>query len=65
MANVSNEDLELVDSWAEASKNSKGYQDRHLVLNLIEQFKNDLNDRDFLNPGGDAPVKAVATWIFS
>jgi len=52
MANLNNEDLELVDSWVEASKNSKGYQDRHLVLNLIEQFKNDLNIRDYSNPGG-------------
>jgi len=52
MANLIYEDLELVDSWTEASKNSKGYQDRHLVLNLIEQFKNDLNSRDFSNPGG-------------
>ena len=65
MANLSNEDLKLVDSWAEASENSKGYQDRQLVLNLIQQFKNDLMVENFQIRGGDAPVTAVATWIFS
>ena len=65
MANLNDEDLELVDSWAEVAENSKGYQDRHLVLNLIEEFKNNLNSRDFSNTGGGARVTAVATWILS
>ena len=64
MANLIYEDLELVDSWAEASKNSKGYQDRHLVLNLIEQFKNDLNSRDFSNPGGTLRLQQLLLGFF-
>ena len=64
MADLSNEDLELVDSWAEASKNSKGYQDRHLVLNLIEQFKNDLNSRNFSNPGGTLRLQQLLLGFF-
>ena len=42
MANISADELQPVNSWLEAVQNSKGYEDKSLILNLIEQFKANL-----------------------
>ena len=39
MANLSDDDLEHVKSWAEAVDKSKGYDGKELVSNLVNQFK--------------------------
>jgi len=39
MANLSDDDLEHVKSWAEAVDKSKGYDEKELVSNLVNQFK--------------------------
>jgi len=50
MANMSNDELQPVNSWLEAVQNSKGYEDKPLLLNLIEQFKANLCNRLPSNP---------------
>jgi putative methyltransferase (TIGR04325 family) len=45
MSNISQDELEVVNSWAKALEGSKGYNDKSLVLNLIEQFRLNLPSR--------------------
>jgi putative methyltransferase (TIGR04325 family) len=50
MANLSEDELQPVSSWLEATQNSKGYQDKSLVVDLIEKFKVNLPNRLSNNP---------------
>ena len=50
MANLSEDELQPVSSWVEAVQNSKGYQDKSLVVDLIEKFKVNLPNRLSNNP---------------
>jgi putative methyltransferase (TIGR04325 family) len=50
MANLSEDELQPVSSWLDAVYNSKGYQDKSLVVDLIEKFKVNLPIRLSNNP---------------
>jgi putative methyltransferase (TIGR04325 family) len=50
MANLSEDELQPTNSWLEAVRNSKGYENKSLVLDLIEQFKANLVNRLAINP---------------
>ena len=60
MANLTEEDLVGVASWAEAQAMSKGYMDEALITNFLEQFIHDLPQRILENS-----IQAPATQKFS
>ena len=45
MASMSKDELQPVNSWLEAVQNSKGYEDKSLLLDLIREFKANLYNR--------------------
>ena len=57
MANLSDNDLEHVKSWAEAVDKSKGYDEKELVVNLVQQFKAQLKNRPFAISKGEETLR--------
>lgn len=57
MANLSDDDLEHVKSWTEAVDKSKGYDEKELVSNLVNQFKAQLKNRPFAIPKGEETLR--------
>lgn len=57
MANLSEGELQSVNSWLEAVRNSKGYEDKFLVLDLIRKFETDLVSRLAKNPFGNQSLR--------
>ena len=45
MASIGKDELQPVNSWLEAVHNSKGYEDKSLLLDLIGEFKANLYNR--------------------
>jgi len=45
MANLTEGELQSTGSWLEAVRNSKGYEDQSLVLDLVRRFETDLSNR--------------------
>jgi len=50
MANISEDEMQPVNSWLDAVQNSKGYEDESLVLDLIDNFNANLFNRLSSNP---------------
>jgi len=57
MANLSDDDLVHVKSWAEAVDKSKGYDEKELVSNLVNQFKAQLKNRPFAISKGEETLR--------
>jgi len=57
MANLSENDLEHVNSWAEAVEKSKGYDENSLVVNLIHQYEQQMKYRLFSIPQGEETLR--------
>jgi len=57
MANLSNDDLEHVKSWTEAVDKSKGYDEKELVVNLVQQFQAQLKNRPFSISKGEETLR--------
>ena len=57
MANLSDDDLEHVKSWAEAVDKSKGYDEKELVVNLVQQFEAQLKNRPFAISKGEETLR--------
>lgn len=57
MANLSDDDLEHVKSWSEAIDKSKGYDEKELVSNLVNQFKVQLKNRPFAISKGEETLR--------
>jgi len=63
MSNLSQGELEVVDSWAKALEGSKGYTDKSLVLNLIEQFRLNLPSRLIKNSNTNLSQRQIHTLL--
>ncbi len=57
MANLSDDDLEHVKSWTEAVDKSKGYDEKELVVNLVQQFQAQLKNRPFAISKGEETLR--------
>lgn len=57
MSNLSDDDLEHVKSWAEAAKKSKGYDEKELVVDLIQQFEAQSKNRPFAISKGEETLR--------
>jgi putative methyltransferase (TIGR04325 family) len=57
MADLTENDLQPVGSWAQAIEKSKGYGEDELVSNLIQQFEAQINNRPFLIEKGNETIR--------
>jgi putative methyltransferase (TIGR04325 family) len=57
MANLSDDDLEHVKSWTEAVDKSKGYDEKELVVSLVQQFETQLKNRPFAIAKGEETLR--------